>query len=614
MFTYLSSVLAGLAPRRAPTAAPPPRLFRRGPVFQRFRDLAVSRDGTTWLAGDAGLLDLGRGALLTLPEGDLEGAGLEHVGGWGFVAAGGPGGLFVVAGGRLSPVEPREAVEALCGTPWGVAAATRDPRGIRHLRFAGGPEEAWHELYRPSGRVRALAPAPGERLWLAGAEGLLEVDPWGRARTLELPAGCREPATLVSLGARLLLGDLAGSCWLREAPGAAWVPLGEGLPGEGPEGLALGTSGGVVHVGPGGSRRADGRELPPQPAGGTPRPVGVDPEGGALALAEGVLLRGARRRWRPRLLAGLAPPRVGALRRTRAGALWVADLAGRLFHRDPAGVWSALDLPEDLRATGAVLGCDGEALLMPAWDPGRAFRPQESLFWVAPPRGDEAGARVARRPDPVSLGPRTGEPVTAVVALGADVFAGVGGRLVRSRAGAVEVWGPEQGVPGGPVVALETLFDDLWLVPLGARGPLRFAQGTPGPDPVPDDGPRGRATALVADEDSGQLWVGFEDGEKGGAASLSREGRWISQLRLPAPVRGLAAAGGTMAVAAGGGLFLLEEGARQRQALGSGAGLPDGGAGLVALSAGQLLVDTPAGVYLSDLEAWRPPEPEDMQV
>jgi hypothetical protein len=239
----------------------------------------------------------------------------------------------------------------------------------------------------------------------------------------------------------------------------------------------------------------------------------------------------------------------------------------------------------------------------------------DRLFWIAAPRGEERGTVVSRDPRAVSLGALSGRDVACAEGLAGTVYAGVGARLARNRDGVVDVWGPSEGLPDREVVAMAPLYDDLWVVFAGEAGPRRFAQAVPEPDPVPDFGPAGMATSLTPDEDSGQLWVGFADGTRGGVASVSREGGWITQLRFPAPVVGVAASKGSVLASGAAGLYLLEEGERRRRAFGPDDGLPAKDCGVVAFAGAVALVDTSGGLYQSNPERWRPPEQaEDMHV
>jgi hypothetical protein len=182
------------------------------------------------------------------------------------------------------------------------------------------------------------------------------------------------------------------------------------------------------------------------------------------------------------------------------------------------------------------------------------------------------------------------------------VFVGVGSELLRLEGGQVEVWGEGEGFSDGRILALEVLFEDLWLVQEGGSEPLRFLQGSqefvlPG-----EGGPAGAAVSLAVDEKAGQLWVGMEDGKRGGMASLSREGVWISQLRLPGPPLGLAAYGGAVVASCSEGLILLEAGERLRRTLGPEQGLPCCAYSSLGLIPGEILVETEMGLYRSLLE------------
>lgn len=605
MWSYLAAVLGGLNPRRRARPADPPRIFERVPAIQELRDVAVGAGGM-WVACDKGLLDLTRGVLLELPrDRDPEGRGLTHLALGRFLVAGGASGLWVLAGRGLDPVEPAEPVRGLAAWGGGVAALTGAPGHPARLRRVLGPSGPWHQLWEGPETARALAVDDQGTAWVGG-ERLWRVGPRGQAAVVDLPAGCPGVEALAAVAGSLLLRG--GGTWIRARGEASWRAVDPaGMPGVFEGAAAVGTAEGVTVVA--------GRTVaaPPGRALETLRPSGEAPEGGGLALTSTRLMRAGRRKWRPLLEVGREPGALAAARATRGGGLWCRDRAGELFHRDPTGEWTRVLLPEGFRVQPGAFGVDGEALLVSGRWPEEAG--DDRLFWVAAPRGEERGTLVERRPRPVSMGALSGRDVACAEGLAGAVYAGVGSRLVRSRDEVVDVWGPSEGLPDAELVALAPLYDDLWVVFAGEGGPRRFAQAVPQPDPVPESGPAGLALSLTPDEDSGQLWVGFADGERGGVASVSREGTWITQLRFPAPVVGVAAARGSVLASGAAGLYLLEEGERRRRAFGLDDGLPGRACGVVAFAGSVALVDTEAGLYQSNPERWKPPEQaEDLRV
>lgn len=603
MWSYLAAVLGGLNPRRRSRPAEPPRIFERVPAVQELRSVAVGRGGV-WVASDKGLLDLNRDHLLELPrERDPDGLGLTHLALGRFLVAGGPSGLWVLAGRRLDPVEPSEPVRDMAAWGDGVVALTGAPGSRVRLRRVRGPSGPWHCLWQGPEDVRAVA-VYEDAAWVGG-QRLWRVGPRGQAAEQALPEGCPGIEALVVAGDQLLLQG--GGTWRYLPAEGRWDRCeSEGSPGPFAGQAAVGSSAGVTVLG--------GKTVvaPPDGSGEPLRPVGQSPDGGGLALTSTRLLRAGVRKWRPVLEAGREPGGLVAARATRGGALWCRDRGGAIFYRDPAGEWSRLRLPESFRVLPGAFGVDGEALLVS----GRAGTDgDDRLFWVGAPRGEERGTLVEREPRPVSLGPLSGRDVACAEGLAGAVYAGVGARLVRSRDGVVDVWGPGEGLPDRELVALAPLYDDLWVVFAGEGGPRRFGQAVPEPDPVPESGPAGMAVSVTPDEDSGQLWVGFADGARGGVASVSREGHWITQLRFPAPVVGVAAAKGSVLASGSAGLYLLEEGERRRRAFGPEDGLPERDCGVVAFAGPVALVDTAGGLYQSNPERWRPPEEaEDLRV
>lgn len=624
MWSYLAAVLGGLNPRRRARPAEPPRIFQRVPAVQHLRAVVVGPGGV-WVACDKGLLDLNRDHLLELPlDRDPEGAGLTHLAQGRFLVAGGPSGLWVLAGRRLDPVEPGEAVRSLSAWGSGVAALTGAPGETVRLRRAWGPSKPWHCLWEGPENVRALA-VEGDGAWVGG-DRLWRVGPRGQVLELPLPEGCEGVEELAFVDDRLMVSG--GGTWCRELGTSQWGKVEpSGSPGSFGGEAAVGNSAGITTLAGRTVAAPDGS--PKEPL----RPAGQASEGGGLALTPTRLLRAGRRKWRPLLEVGRVPGGLVAARATRGGALWCRDPSGALFHRAPSGEWTRLLLPSDFRGLPGAFGVDGEALLIsgrsgaeapanagseargPTASGDAEAKPDDRLFWIGAPRGEEQGTLLDRTPRPVSLGPLSGRDVATAEGLAGAVYAGVGSRLVRSRDGVVDVWGPAEGLPEREVVAVAPLYDDLWAVFAGEGGPRRFGQAVPEPDPVPDSGPSGMAVSLTPDEDSGQLWVAFADGARGGVASISREGNWITQLRLPAPVVGVAAAKGSVLASGAAGLYLLEEGERRRRAFGPEDGLPARPCGVVAFAGPVALVDSAGSLFQSNPERWSPPErAEDMRV
>lgn len=607
MFDLLVSVLGGRSPRPVPPEAPPTVPFHRCPRLGGIRGVAAARDGAVWVVGEGGILDLGSGNFLPLLEG--ESGGLTCLAVDPFLALGGPSGIWLLGGGRLFPVEPRERALRLVSTPAAVLALTRDQLGRLHLRGCRAPGERWHEVHRLPGGALDLASDEGGQAFLLEPDGIRPVSFRGPGPGIELPRGCGAPARLAVSRGQLLLADEEERLWLGAWADASWVELeGRGIPGRDRRGLVVSHASGLDRVTLGGDREPDDREA--AESGGILRPAGTDLDGVDLAWTPGAVLRSARGRWRPLLQADRIPTSARHFRRTEAGHLWVVDHRGRVFHRHAGGDWTSLQLPEGLHHDGAALGVDGEALVFSAHDPERDWSPGESLFWVAAPRGREVGTVLEGRPRPVPLGFHRGKAVAAVAALGSDLFVGVGSEVLRVRGEEVVCWGEADGLPGEPVLDLATLFDDLWMVSRGSSGPLRFLRGCLDLEQPGAEGPAGQATALAADNESGQLWVAFEDGEKGGVGSLSREGVWISQLRLPGPARSVAAYGGAVVASCRAGLILLESGERLRRTLGVEQGLPDCGYHALGLVPGEILVDTEEGLYRSLLEVRQEPREE----
>ncbi len=612
MLDYVTGVLGGLSPRRLPREESEARLFDRMPALQSIRDVTTTADGSVWVAADAGLYDVVRNRLLALPDNlDTEKDGLDFVAGENFLIAGGRSGLWWLTGSRLEPIEPREAVLALAANQSEAAAVTRNELGTRFLRVCQGPNAPWFNQWTPSEDVQALAYLDDGTL-IAGGSKLWRISGRGRAQEFALPEGCQSVQRIHCQNDQIIVWDGRNAWGAKQSPDWAWDDLKqEGGPGDFRGSLAFG---GIGNLRTSEGSSAVVKEAPKPFQQEVLVPAGTSPAGDGIAFSRQVLLEGGKRKWRPALVAGLAPGSARSFQRTRGGALWVTDQEGRPFHLDPQGIWSGVRLPGDLRATGRSLGTDGEALLMPAFNPDREEQPQETLFWVAAPRGEEIGTVLLRNPRPISLGALSGRSIQAVAGLGTIVFAAVGNRIAKIENSVLEVWGTKEGLPEVPVQALEVMFDDLWVVCEGDAGPRRYPQGVADPDPIPGWGPSGEVVSLCADEDTGELWVGLVDGNKGGVASLSREGRWITQLRFRSPVYSIAASRGTVLASSPQGLFVLEEGERKRQNYGTEEGLPAGSSHAVGLAGEMMLVDTAWGLYRSRVEAWTPPEAGGLQV
>lgn len=620
MFDRLISVLGARSPR---ACAPPPEpraLFARARVVPEVSCAAVDRSGTLWVAGVGGLLEPESGALLRALDPEGQAHDLTWVAAGPFVAAGGPGGLWVLGDSVLMPVPGIQGSSAGAATEDRVFVGVLEGDGRSAVRAAARHDAPWHRVTRLKGRAQAMV-AVGSRVLVSAGGEVLALTASGPRVRVPGPEG-RGPDWMAADQGRLLAAFEGEP---REDPphlrvldleAGTWGPALEarGWPGPWPGGLAVAGPDGVTPL------EGDqlGERLPAFPEAlepaleGTLLPVGRDEVGRGLLVGPRAVLRAARKTWKPLFMAGRVPATAAGFRRTRSGALWVRDGAGALFHRSPVGSWTRVVLPAGWRASDVAMGCDGEALVFLAFegdDPRGAC-------WVAAPREEEQGGLVRRAPRVLPLAGRDPRDVGAVAGLGTRLYVGVGSELLRIQGDQVEAWGEAEGLPAGSrVLAAEPLFDDLWVLFEGEPGPRQFGQGAAESEPVARSGPEGRTTCLAGDDDSGQLWVGFEDGGKGGVASLSREGIWITQLRLPGRVKMVAAQGGTMLAATSKGLVLLEEGQRIRRIFTHQDGLDGLDCRAVGLVDDQVWLDCGQGVLRSDAQRWRPkPEAEAMRV
>lgn len=587
-------VLSGLSPRPAgaPVRPSPGGGFRRPEVLGSLDGVAVGPDGRLWAVGAGGLLEVERARFHRWDE------PLRLVAAGSFVAAGGPGGLVVLEADRLVPVLPAEPILGLVATGSGSLVASARSGSRLVLREAGSGLAPWHaRAWLPPGS--GVLAVDGDAVLVGTDSGLFRV-PRGTGR-VEPIAALGPSAAVVGLahGAGRTLVRLAdGSCFaIAPGAGAAERLEGGGEPGLFRDALAVGGVGRIELVPP------VPQGLPPLPQElpeglrhETLVPIGADGRGIPLARTSRALLQASRRAWRPAVTAGMVPTRARELKRTRSGALWAIDPEGGLRHRSPEGTWTSVALPPGLAAEGKV-GIDGEALLLACRAGARETQPGTNLFWVPAPRGDEVGGFAVRVPEPVPLGVFGDATPRAMAALGSTLFAAVGSRILAVRGRQVETWGREQGLPDAPVLDLAALFDDLWALFEG-HPPMRFPGGRGRPEAPVEDGPAGQGTVLAPDEESGQVWVGLTDGARGGVASLSRDGIWITQLRLPGAAVAVSAAQGAVSAATTAGLVLLEDGERIRRIFGVEDGLPSLECRAVGLTGRELWVDA------GELRSW----------
>ncbi len=609
MLPGLLSVLGGLSPEVRP--APPRSQTGFGPEasLATLERVAVDATGGVWAVGDGGLVELATGRLVA-PAGGVGSRSLSHlaVAEPVVVVVGGSGGLYVLEGDRLDPVEPRERVLGLCSHGRDVLALVEGPGGEARLRRWSSASGPWHEIWRGGPGFRVLAVGADGAAWIGGA-GVVRVDPRGGAREAVGPEpGWRVLGLAVGASGGLLeeVGEEGGTRLRRFGPGpGAGRELAGRRPGRTAGGLAWVGEGGLVEEA-GGAPAAPPRALP-EGVGERGEVVQVlgGPRGEPLVASSRGLWEGTRRGWRPLLSAGLVPTSVMRFAATRGGALWALSGQGGLFHQNPDGIWTGIELPDAWRMDTRLSAADGESLLV-RFESGSG----EVLARIAPPRLEEQGDRVVREPKVLETGGLEAREVGALAALGPAVFLGLGPRLVRIQGKRVETWGTGEGLPGGSIVGLATLFDDLWVLVQGAGGPVRLGRGVPPIERPVAGGPAGEARIMAVDERSGQLWVGFADGAKGAAASLNREGLWISQLRLGAPVDALAADSGAVLAGTSEGLYALTAGERIRKLYGEDDGLVGGRIRALALARGTGLVGTEVGLFRSRSLRFGPEEAE----
>lgn len=600
-WTRMASVFGGHAPRRTPGSPEvlgPFRALDRGEDVLRVH---ATGDGSLWALSQRSVTDLGRERTHRLPEGCS--GSLHSLGGRDFLVVAGSAGVFVLGPDGLGPLHPFEPATALGWGRRGVLVAGIDGAGEVRLRRGRSVEEPWHSVAVLPEKILGIADLETE-IWLLGGEHWFRLSPGGRLRAQgSLPGAQPLPESLFVADGVAYLADAEGGLWM--------VPPGEGTPqalpleedsswvGQGPRGpVCLGSDGLLTWSG--------GSWAPVEGLPALPRQdlevCLADPAQSTLAFHPKGVLAPGRIRWKTVLEAQVLPRSATWMKRTPAGAVWIRDEGGRLFFRPSSQRVLWVKPQPELAPDWRPLGLDGEGLLL------CPSARSERVDWVPAPRAPRQKDTVEVASE-VRLLDLPGPP-TAATSLGGKLWIGGEGWILAPDADGP--WGVEQGVPNLEVLAMESLFEDLWVIFSGMGGPHRFLGGAPHPELPLENGPSGLARGLAADNVSGQVWVSFKDGRKGGVASMSREGIWITQLRLPSWVRDLGAEAGHVAAVTGQGVFYLAPGSRKRRTFSVSEGLagPEGRA--IALSEGQILVDAGRVLSLSEvgfLAGEAPPEP-----